>query len=241
MAASDSGCHVTPQDEPCFLGASFWGLCALGHPWCPRGSCWGGQGCAQDQPVLTDLLDLQVTAPHRVDFTIGMSGVSLEEHQGWRAREREQWSCTSVPGLAVLAADGAGHGWRRVVGAGCFWLWGGVAFLLFYVSCTWVGSALVGLHLTGPGLTASSSLQKDAPQSPWAATQGPVPPKDMDASPSEQPSGAEPAQSSLSTEEAGAADPTKDPDSPGASSPSNGDQAGDQAQPIPVVKPGTSA
>lgn len=92
-------------------------------------------------------------------------------------------------------------------------------------------------RLVGPGLMAPSSLQKDASQSPWAETQRPVPRKDSDASLSERPPGDEPAQSSLSTEEAGAS--AKDPDSPGASplSPSNGDQA----QPVPVVKPGTSA
>lgn len=66
-----------------------------------------------------------------------------------------------------------------------------------------------------------------------------MPPKDVAAAPSEQPSGEEPAQSSLSTEEAGATDPAKDPDSPGASPLSPSD--GDQAQPNPVVKPGTSA
>ncbi|XP_052021338.1 signal peptide peptidase-like 2B isoform X3 [Apodemus sylvaticus] len=113
--------------------------------------------------------------------------------------------------------------------------------LLYLVPCTLLTSCTVALWRRELGAFWTGSGFADAPQSPWAATQGPVPPKDMDASPSEQPSGAEPAQSSLSTEEAGAADPAKDPDSPGASSPSNGDQAGDQAQPIPVVKPGTSA
>lgn len=64
-------------------------------------------------------------------------------------------------------------------------------------------------------------------------------PKDVDASHSHHPSGEELAKSPLSTEEAGASDPAKDPDSPVASplSPSNGDQA----QPVPVVKPETSA
>lgn len=96
-----------------------------------------------------------------------------------------------------------------------------------------------GLLLTGPSLIDPSSLQKDAPQSPWAATQGPVPPKDVGASLSEQPPGEELAKNPLSTEEAETGEPAKDPDSPVANplSPSNGDQA----QPIPVVKPGTSA
>lgn len=106
-------------------------------------------------------------------------------------------------------------------------------------------SARWGLLPTGPGLTAPSSLQKDASQSPWAAPQGPLPPKDVDASLSEQPPGEEIAKSPLATEEAalpeeaGATDPAKDPDGPVASplSLSNGDQA----QPIPVVTPGTSA
>ncbi|GAB1295371.1 Signal peptide peptidase-like 2B [Apodemus speciosus] len=112
--------------------------------------------------------------------------------------------------------------------------------LLYLVPCTLLTSCTVALWRRELGaFWTGSGFAKDAPQSPWAATQGPVPPKDADASPSEQPSGEEPAQSSLSTEEAGAADPAKDPDSPGASPLSPSD--GDQAQPNPVVKPGTSA
>nr|XP_017450397.1 signal peptide peptidase-like 2B isoform X4 [Rattus norvegicus] len=112
--------------------------------------------------------------------------------------------------------------------------------LLYLVPCTLLTSCTVALWRREMGaFWTGSGFAKDAPQTPWAAPQGPVPPKDVDASLSEQPRGEELAQSPLATEEAGATDPAKDPDSPvaGPLSPSNGDQV----QPIPVVTPGTSA
>lgn len=66
-----------------------------------------------------------------------------------------------------------------------------------------------------------------------------MPPKAVDASLSQHPPGEELAKSPLSTEEAGASDPAKDPDSPVASPPSPSNE--DQAQPVPVVTPETSA
>ncbi|XP_031205572.1 signal peptide peptidase-like 2B isoform X2 [Mastomys coucha] len=112
--------------------------------------------------------------------------------------------------------------------------------LLYLVPCTLLTSCTVALWRQELGaFWTGSGFAKDAPQSPWAATQGPVPRKDVGASLSEQPPGEELAKSPLSTEEAETGEPAKDPDSPVANplSPSNGDQA----QPIPVVKPGTSA
>lgn len=145
--------------------------------------------------------------------------------------------------------SGVGPGWSCIALGGARW-WGlgisGSGWLL-HASCSkcpapvWILPrwGLPRLVPTGPTLIANSSLQKDAPQTPWAATQGPVPPKAVGSSISEQPPSEEPAKSPLSTEETGAADPAKDPDSPvaGPLSPSNGDEA----QPIPVVKPETSA
>ncbi|XP_011241887.1 signal peptide peptidase-like 2B isoform X5 [Mus musculus] len=112
--------------------------------------------------------------------------------------------------------------------------------LLYLVPCTLLTSCTVALWRRELGaFWTGSGFAKDAPQTPWAATQGPVPPKAVGSSLSEQPPSEELAKSPLSTEEAGAADPAKDPDNPVASplSPSNGDEA----QPIPVVKPETSA
>lgn len=114
MPTSGSGCHMAPRDEPCLFGVSSWGLCAPGLCWCHQGSCWDRQGTAQGQPVLTELVDLRVTAPYR-----------LEGHQGSGERERgkEQWSHTSAQDLLPWVLSGAGPGWGWVVGPGCFWLW----------------------------------------------------------------------------------------------------------------------
>ncbi|XP_021030515.1 signal peptide peptidase-like 2B isoform X2 [Mus caroli] len=112
--------------------------------------------------------------------------------------------------------------------------------LLYLVPCTLLTSCTVALWRRELGaFWTGSGFAKDAPQTPWAATQAPVPPKAVGSSLSEQPPSEELAKSPLSTEEAGAANPAKDPDNPVASplSPSNGDEA----QPIPVVKPETSA
>lgn len=79
--------------------------------------------------MLTDLLDLRVTAPHRLNFTIGVSGIALEETRaGMRGGEqRVPYIC---PGLAALGAEWYwdwmeldGPGWHWMAGARCFWLW----------------------------------------------------------------------------------------------------------------------
>lgn len=118
--------------------------------------------------------------------------------------------------------------------------------LLYLVPCTLLTSCTVALWRRELGaFWTGSGFAKDAPQSPWAAPQGPAPPKDVDATLSEQPRGEELAKSPLATEEAalpeeaGATDPAKDPASPVAGTLSSSN--GDQVQPIPVVTPGTSA
>ncbi|XP_051033216.1 signal peptide peptidase-like 2B isoform X3 [Phodopus roborovskii] len=118
--------------------------------------------------------------------------------------------------------------------------------LLYLVPCTLMTSCTVALWRQELGaFWTGSGFAKDVPQSSWAPTKGPVPPRDSDAPFSQQPPGEEPAKRPLPTEEAGlpeeagAADPPVDPNSSMAStsSPTNGDQV----QPSPVVQPGTSA
>ncbi|CAH6779258.1 Sppl2b [Phodopus roborovskii] len=117
--------------------------------------------------------------------------------------------------------------------------------LLYLVPCTLMTSCTVALWRQELGAFWTGSGFADVPQSSWAPTKGPVPPRDSDAPFSQQPPGEEPAKRPLPTEEAGlpeeagAADPPVDPNSSMAStsSPTNGDQV----QPSPVVQPGTSA
>ncbi|XP_063119797.1 signal peptide peptidase-like 2B isoform X6 [Rattus norvegicus] len=159
----------------------------------------------------------------------GMRGESSGSHTS--AQDLLPW---------VLNGTGTGWSWMALDGRGSMFLaLGGGCMPLALSTLPLCGICPVGPAPYWSRSHSPSFLQKDAPQTPWAAPQGPVPPKDVDASLSEQPRGEELAQSPLATEEAGATDPAKDPDSPvaGPLSPSNGDQV----QPIPVVTPGTSA
>lgn len=64
MPTSDSGSMCLPE-----MSLASWGHLPGGSVLWDflgvRGSCWSRQGSAQGQPVLTGLLDLRVTAPHR--------------------------------------------------------------------------------------------------------------------------------------------------------------------------------
>lgn len=80
--------------------------------------------------MLTDLLDLRVTAPHRVNFTIGVNGIALEETRAGM-RGGEQWVPYICPGLAALGAewywdwmelDGPGWHWMALDGRGSMFL-----------------------------------------------------------------------------------------------------------------------
>lgn len=125
---------------------------------------------------------------------------------------------------------------------------------LLHASCSKRPAPVVGSAPLGPDSSqshGSSSLQKDAPQSSWASREKSAPSKVEDAPLSQRPLNEELAKSSLATQEAalpeeasvpgeaGTADPTKDPDGPMDSPPNPTN--GDQAQPSPVVQPGTSA
>lgn len=138
----------------------------------------------------------------------------------------------------VLDGAGAGWCWMVLVRAGA-----GAACSKYPVSV--LGSTPLGSATHLSSLTASSSLQKDVPQTSWAPAEGPAPPTDSDAPLSKQPAGEDLAKRPLPTEEAalpeeaGAADSAGDRHSPKAStsSPTNGDQV----QPSSVLQPGTSA
>ncbi|XP_055463790.1 signal peptide peptidase-like 2B isoform X2 [Psammomys obesus] len=124
--------------------------------------------------------------------------------------------------------------------------------LLYLVPCTLLTSFTVALWRRELGtFWTGSGFVKDAPQSPWALREKPAPEKVADAPLSQRPPSEELAKRSLPTkeaalpeeapvpEEAGAEGPAKDSDGPVDSPPSPTN--GDQAQPSPVVQPGTSA
>ncbi|XP_051028912.1 signal peptide peptidase-like 2B isoform X2 [Acomys russatus] len=137
-------------------------------------------------------------------------------------------ACTIAYGLGLL-----------VTFVALVFMQSGQPALLYLVPCTLMTSCTVALWRREMGaFWTGTGFVKDGPQSPWAPTKGPAPPRNADDALSQQPPSEELAKSPLPTEEA-ALPEDADPDSPGASTP-NPTNVG-QVQPSPVVQPGTSA
>ncbi|XP_052603062.1 signal peptide peptidase-like 2B isoform X2 [Peromyscus californicus insignis] len=118
--------------------------------------------------------------------------------------------------------------------------------LLYLVPCTLMTSCTVALWRRELGaFWTGSGFAKDVPQSSWAPTERPVAMRDSDAPLPQQPPSEELAKKPVPTEEAalpeeaGAADPARDGNSPTVSTPSPTNR--EQVQPSPVLQPGTLA